>query len=157
MPIFTDKRSLGGLEVVLSNKRRCTAVDFPILSRPSGIEQTTAPRLTTVPRPATATIIAKENKVVNLWACNCSVLLLGKKGKPNHLAACKRQVWLNTVLQLHQEKKLFQLPICQVQQKAKSLFESVLQHIFRILCLKAVNGKNAKLSWSKIKRLNKNK
>ena len=106
MPIFTDKRSLGGLEVVLSNKRRCTAVDFPILSRPSGIEQTTAPRITTVPRPATATIIAKENKVVNLWAYNCSVLLLGKKGKPNHLAACKRQVWLNTVLQLHQEKKI---------------------------------------------------
>jgi len=81
MPIFTDKRSLGGLEVVLSNKRRCTAVDFPILSRPSGIEQTRAPRTTTVPRPATATIIAKENKVVNLWACNCSVLLLGKKRK----------------------------------------------------------------------------
>ena len=157
MPIFTDKRSLGGLEVVLSNKRRCTAVDFPILSRPSGIEQTTAPRITTVPRPATATIIAKENKVVNLWAYNCSVLLLGKK--ENRIIwrlASDRYGWI-LYSSCTRKKKLFQLQICQVQPKAKSLFESVLQHIFRILCLKAVNGKNAKLSWSKIKRLNKNK
>lgn len=81
-------------------------IDFPILSQPSKETEMITPRAAvTTSRPATATNIAKNCKVTNPWACNCSVLLHGKKGKPRHSAACKRQVWMDTIIQLQKQNK----------------------------------------------------
>lgn len=103
-PVESGMSSTGALFVGRegnpASKKMRVVQESSILPRPCPISKP-AER-----RRATATSIAKDCKVVNPWACNCSVLHQGKKGKPRHLGACKRSVWMRAVLHLRARNQI---------------------------------------------------
>ena len=64
-----------GSEVGLLNKRTCIPIDFPILSQPSKGTEMSTPRAAV------------------------------KTSRPATSAACKRQVWMDTIIQLQKQNK----------------------------------------------------